>query len=160
MGFFSIFLRQQQIRESILPAAARQTLLSGRLPVLKTENIFLKADEQCVYIDKAILNEHVKKKVYRHIGRSSPGLFKGNRITYGTGFAREYEDIEQHKGILYITDRRVIFQSSGHGFDKPHKYLSSIESYINAVILQYGNKSYELIVPDGNIVNAALRLVD
>ena len=160
MGLFSFLKYQNQIAESILPAAAKSQLLSGNLPLIKTSSIFLKRGEQCVYIDKAILNDHVKKKIYRHAGGSSPGFFKGTRINYGTGHAKEYEETEQHKGILCITNQRVIFQSLRKGFDKQHRYLSSIEPYANAVVLQYGEKNYELIVPDGSIVNAAIRLVN
>ena len=130
------------------------------MPQINTNSIFLKNSEKCVFIDKAILNEHVIKKIYRHTGGSSPGFFKGHRINYGSGRAREYEDIKQHKGILYITTKRVIFQGQGKCFDKQHKYLSSIDPYSNAVVLQYGDKSFELTVSDGNVVNAALRLVN
>lgn len=160
MGLFDFLIQQQQINESILPEAAKQQLLTGRLPQINTNSIFLKSNEKCVYIDKAILNEHVKKKIYRHTGGSSPGLFKGHRINYGTGRSKDYEEIKQHKGILYITNKRVIFQGQGMCFDKQHRYLSSIDPYSNAIILQYGEKSYELIVPDGNVVNAALQIVN
>lgn len=161
MGLFDMFTpRQQHINESILPIAAKQQLLAGNVPQINTNSIFLKNSEKCVFIDKAILNEHVIKKIYRHTGGSSPGFFKGHRINYGSGRTREYEDIKQHKGILYITTKRVIFQGQGKCFDKQHKYLSSIDPYSNAVVLQYGDKSFELIVSDGNVVNAALRLVN
>lgn len=160
MGLFDILTMQQEIKESILPDVAKQQLLMGVLPQFNTNSIFLKTNEKCVFIDKAILNEHIIKKVYRHTGGSSPGLLKGHRINYGTGRSREYEELKQHKGILYITNKRVIFQGQKKCFDKQHRYISSIESYANAVILQYGEKRFELIVPDGNIVNAALQLVN
>lgn len=159
MGLFGP-RQQMQINESILPIAAKQQLMSGVAPHINTTSIFLKNGEYCLYIDKAIMNNHVKKKMYNRIGGSSPGLFKGHRINYGTTKPREYEVIEQHKGILYVTNKRVIFHGQGKCFDKQHKYLSSIEPYANAVVLQYGEKNYELVVPDGNVVNAALRLAN
>lgn len=158
----SLFEPKQQMRisESILPIAARNEILAGRLPQLNTDKVFLKQGEFCSYIDKAILNIHIKKRVTQHIGSSAPGLFKGTRINAGMSKPIEYEETKQQKGILYITNKRVIFQAPQNAFDKQHRYLSTIEPYSNAVVLQYGQSTYELIVPDGNIVNQALRLIN
>lgn len=147
-----------QIANSILPISAKSEIMASRLPQLNTDKIFLRKGEICSYIDKAILNIHVKKKMSQHIGHTSPGLFKGTRI--GTGITKpiEYEEVKQQKGILYITNQRVIFQAPQNAFDKAHKNLTSIEPYSNAVVLQYGDKTFELIVPDGAIVNHVLKL--
>lgn len=157
MGLFGP-KQQTQITDSILPLAAKNEIMASRLPQLNTDKIFLKKGEYCAYIDKAILNLHEKKRMSQHIGHTSPGLFKGTRI--GTGITKpiEYEEIKQQKGILYITNKRVIFQATQNAFDKQHKYLTSIEPYSNAVVLQYGEKTYELVVPDGSIVNHVLKL--
>lgn len=157
MGLFGP-KQQKTIQASILPLAAKIEIMSSRLPQINTDKIFLKAGEVCSYIDKAILNIHVKKKVNAHIGRNTPGLFKGNRIHTGITKPIEYEEIKQQKGILYITNKRVVFQAPQNAFDKQHKNLSSIEPFSNAVILQYGDKTYELIVPDGSIINQVLKL--
>ncbi len=77
----------------------------------------------------------------------------------GVSKPREYIETKQQKGILYITNKRIIFQASENAFDKQHRYLSSIESYSNAIILQYGQTTYELIVADGAIVNHVLKLI-
>ena len=151
---------QTRINGSILPFVAKNEIMAGRLPQLNTDKVFLKRDEICSYIDKAILNVHVKKKISQHIGHTSPGLFRGTRI--GTGITKpiEYEEIKQQKGVLYITNKRIIFQASQNAFDKQHRYLTSIEPYSNAVVLQYGDKTYELVVADGSIVNQVLKLVN
>ncbi|MGN0608541.1 MAG: hypothetical protein ACI4J6_05010 [Oscillospiraceae bacterium] len=159
MGLFSQ-KQQFQISTSILPPAAKNEILAKRLPQLKTDSVFLKSGEMCSYIDKAILNSYVKKSIKQHISHSSPGLFKGTRFTTGVSKPIEYEEIVQTRGILYITNTRVVFQASQNAFDKPHKDLSAIQTYNNAVILQYGNKNYELIVPDGNLVDLVLKLVN
>lgn len=159
MGLF--FNKQQnEIVDSILPLAAKNEIMADRLPQLNTERIFLKKGEVCVYLDKAIFNVKVKKRITHHIGHGSPGLFKGTRINTGVSKAHEYIETKQQKGILYITNKRVIFQASENAFDKQHRYLSSIEPYSNAVVLQYGQKTYELIVPDGAIVNHVLKLIN
>lgn len=157
MGLFGP-KQQMQITDSILPPAAKNEIIANRLPQLNTNKVFLKKGEICSYIDKAILNIHLKKKMSRHIGHTSPGLFKGTRIGAGITKPIEYEEIKQQKGILYITNKRVIFQAPQNAFDKQHRYLTSIEPYSNAVVLQYGDKTYELIVADGSIVNHVLKL--
>ncbi len=158
MGLFGP-KQQMQIMNSILPEAAKNEIMAGRLPQIQTDNIFLKKGEWCSYIDKAILNVHVKKRMNQHIGHSSPGFFKGTRIATGISKPIEYEEIKQQKGILYITNKRVIFQASENAFDKQHRYLSSIAPYNNAVVLQYGQNVYELIVSDGIVVNEVLKLI-
>jgi hypothetical protein len=152
--------QQTQISDSILPVLAKNEILMDRLPQLNTDKIFLKNGEICSYIDKAILNIHVKKRVTQHVGHSSPGLFKGTRFNMGMSKPIEYEEIKQQKGILYITNKRVIFQAPQNAFEKQHRYLSSIDPYSNAIILQYGEKIYELVVPDGGVVEQVLRLVN
>jgi hypothetical protein len=159
MGLFEP-KQQTQIAVSILPISAKNEIMMNRLPQLNTDKIFLKNGEVCSYIDKAILNIHAKKKITKHVGHSSQGLFKGTRINTGVSKPIEYEEIKQQKGVLYITNKRVIFQASENAFDKQHRYLSSIEPYSNAVLLQYGDKIYELIVPDGGIVEHVLKLVN
>lgn len=144
---------------SILPVAARQEILCDRLPRLNTDSIFLKRGEYCVYIDKAILMVDKIKRVHKHHGTSTPGLFEGNRHNWGTGYTKEYTETQQFKAILYITNQRVILQCKDHGFDKQYRYLSAIKPYSNGIELQYGNKTYSIIVPEGEIPYRAIQLI-
>ena len=144
---------------SILPVAARQEILCDRLPRLNTDSIFLKKGEYCVYIDKAILMVDKIKRVHKHHGTSTPGLFEGNRHNWGTGYTKEYTETQQFKAILYITNQRVILQCKDHGFDKQYRYLSAIKPYSNGIELQYGNKTYSIIVPEGEIPYRAIQLI-
>ena len=162
MGIFSNLMNPQQttIQGSVLPVAARNEIMANRLPQLNTDTIFLQQGEICSYIDKAILNIKLKKRMSRHTGVSAPGLFKGHRVHTGMTKPIEYEELKQQKGILYITNKRLIFQAPENAFEKQHRYLSSIAPYSNAVVLQYGQKMFELIVPDGAVVNQVLQLVN
>ena len=144
---------------TILPDAARTEILAGRLPRLNTDHIFLKRGEYCCYIDKALLLEDKVKKVYKHAGVSTPGLLKGNRVSFGSGQPKEYIETQQFKAILYITNQRIILECKDHGFDKSYRYLSSFKPYTNGIELQYGNKTYSLVVPDGNIPYQAIRII-
>lgn len=144
---------------TILPDAARQEILNDRLPRLNTDSIFLKKGEYCCYIDKAILLVDKTKKVYRHHGTSTPGLFEGNRHNWGTGTSKEYTETQQFKAILYITNQRIILQCKNQGFDKAYRYLSAMKTYSNGIELQYGNKTYSIVVPDGEIPYRVIKLI-
>lgn len=161
MGLFDLFNTNTvpTISNSILPDAAKNEIMSGRLPKLNTENIFLKKGEYCCYIDKAILMHEKKTKAFRHMGVSSPGLLKGNRITFGGGDIDEFRETEKIKAIIYVTNQRIILQCKEHGFDKSYKYLSAIKAYTNGVGLQYGNKTYNIIVPDGIVLYRTIKLI-
>ena len=40
---------------TILPDAARQEIIAGRLPILNTDKLFLKRGEKIHFIDKAVI---------------------------------------------------------------------------------------------------------
>ena len=148
MGFLDAVFGQQQTYPtvgSILPDIAKREIENGRLPRLTTDNILL--------VEKTT-------KTYRHVRTSAPGLFKGQRISFGQGKPIEHTETLEFKGILYITNKRVILQCKENGFEKLHRYLTAIKPYSNGVELQYGNKTSSLIVPDGALVNDVLRLVN
>ena len=144
---------------TILPDAAKQEIMAGRLPRLNTDRIFLKCGEYCCYIDKAILMEDKVHKVYQRAGVSMPGLLNGNRVNFGSGEAKEYVETQQFKAILYITNQRIILECKDHGFDKSFKYLTSYKPYSNGMEFQFGNKTYTVIVPDGNIPYQAIKII-
>ena len=105
MGLF-FHKQQMQIADSILPLAAKQEILASRLPQLNTDRLFLKNGEVCSYIDKAILNVKVKKRITKHVGHSAPGLFKGTRIH--TGFSKPNEYVETNFS-KFVFNSKFIF---------------------------------------------------
>ena len=164
MGLFDlIFGKNNQVEipqvTSILPPAARQEIMAGRLPILKNDDIFLKRGEKIHLIDKAIEIDIKTTKRFEHIGMSSPGLLKGDRFSYGRGQPIEQTELIQHRGILFITNTRIIFQAKEGGFDKSYKYLTAIKPYADAIELQFGNKTMSLVVNDGSVVYQALQLI-
>lgn len=162
MGLFDVlFGNANQIPTvtTILPIAAKNEIMLGRLPILNADNIFLKKGEKIHFIDKAVNLEEKTIKEYRHIGHNMPGLFKGTRLSIGQGKAVERTELVQHRGILYITDQRVIFQAKDGGFDKTYKYLTTMTPYTNACELQFGNKTFCMVVADGGVVYQVLQLI-
>ena len=122
MGFLDLFRPKTPMVQSILPDVAVQEIMRGRLPILNTNKIFLKGGEKCRYIDKAIYEKKTVKKRYvrRTHGTSYRGIiFKDVRHNYGGGITDVVDNVqyETFRGILYITNRRIIFQGEQGGFD-------------------------------------------
>lgn len=168
MGLFSWLFSQPDppvpTVNTILPDAAKQEIKNGRLPILRTDSLFVQKGEKIHFIDKSILLVEKKKTSYvsKNMGFSGPGLFKGNRVHFGGGVAEPVEDIvtDQYKGILYITNKRVIFVNKQQGFDKPFRSLSAVTPYSNGIELQYGSKTYSLIVNDGQLVYDVFKILN
>lgn len=165
MGFLDIFRRQNlpPTVPSILPDVAKQQIIKGQLPILHPRNLFLKNGEVCHFVDRAIYERRIvnKKRVRKGTGYSMPGLFKGTRVHVGGGKSVLEDDIkyETIKGLIYVTNRRVIFVGGADGFDKKIEDLVAVTPYANCIELQFSKETLRLFVPDGNLPHAVLRLI-
>lgn len=167
MGFLDWLFGQSKpqtpIVPSLLPEIVKDEIRNGRLPHINVDQLFTKRGEICHYADRAILIVEKTKKIVhsRNHGMSTPGLFKGDRYHWGDSTSTVDEQIEtEHcKGMLYVTNKRIIFTSKSEGFDKQYRYLSSVKPYSNAIELQYGSTIYSLFVPDGAIVYAVIQML-
>ncbi|MDR2560284.1 MAG: hypothetical protein LBC63_00715 [Holophagales bacterium] len=168
MGFFDLFKQPTPTPEyptvmTVLPPAAAAEIQRGRLPQINTTSIFMKGGEVCHFVDNAILikDRTVTSYVRKGGSYSMPGLFSGTRIRFNQGRTTPDEQVvtEQFNGVLYITNKRIIFQAIKNGFEKAHTSLTSIAPYTNAVDLQYGSTSYRLLVPDGELLNRLMGLL-
>lgn len=167
MGFFDWLFGQPQPQiptiDSILPSVVIDEIKQGRLPHINTDRLFVKRGEICHYADRAVLMVEKKNKVYRtkNFGISGPGIFKGNRYHHGqaTTSSKEQIETEEYQGILYITNKRIIFTSKARGFDKQYRYLSAVKPYTNGIELQYSSTIYSLLVPDGTIAYAVIQML-
>jgi len=162
MGFLDLFWQKPTII-SIMPDVAKQEIMCSRLPILNTNKIFLKPGEQCHFIDKAIYEKQTIRKRYvrRNAGYSMPGLFKGTRINMGGGKTDVVDTVtyDTYRGILYITNRRIIFVGEQGGFDKKIDDLIAISPYSNCIELQFSKETCKLFVPEGGVVDAVFQLV-
>lgn len=148
---------------SIMPPAAINNIYSGNLVQINTDTVLLSNAETCYFIDRAILVTQ-KNIVTRYTGGSSGWSFRLARgINYRTGRRRGVpvrEDVKEFtKGILYITNHRIIFAAQKNGFEKNINLLSVITPYRDAVILQFGDTSHTLLLPDGNMVFNVINLL-
>jgi len=167
MGFFDWLFGQPKPNipqvPSILPDIAKNEIRCGRLPHINADKLFVKRGEICHYADQAMLVVEKTKRVVRtrNNGISTPGLFKGDRYHWGgsTSTIDEQTESEYHKGILYITNKRIVFTSKTVGFDKQYRYLSAVKPYSNAIELQYGSTIYSLFVPEGDIAYSVIQML-
>lgn len=165
MGFLDIFKQQPTAPtvQSILPDAAKQEILRGRLPILSTTTVFLKSGENCHYIDKAIHEKKIVRKRLknRNMSYTMPGFFKGHRIRTGGGNTDVVDNVQYEtiRGILYITNQRIIFVGENGGFDFTLDKLIAITPYSNCVEMQLSKENYKLFIPDGSIINTVMQLI-
>lgn len=168
MGLFDFFKAKPQqppapSLSSVLPDAAKREILRGRLPILKTDKLFLKRGEICHYADKALYEKKVVKKQYvrRNNSFSTPGIFGAGRISLGNGQTDVQDNVQYEtiKGILYITNQRILFVGEDSGFEKRVSDLVALTPYGNGVELQFSKENITLFVPDGTVVNAVLQQV-
>lgn len=167
MGFFSWLFGTNKNNTpqipTILPDIAKKEVLCGRLPEINVNTLFLRRGEICHYADRAMWEKVKTKKITHRYsgGHSTPGLLKGNRWYAGssTSFSEDVQDIQHIKGILYVTNRRIIFSSQNEGFDKEYKDLSAVQPYANCIELQFGKDVFKIFVPDGNVANMVIHML-
>ncbi len=165
MGFLDLLNSQPTTPTvpGVLPDAARQQILRGQLPTLEPSNLFLKKGETCHYADRAIYEKRTvsKRRVRKNRGYSMPGLFNGTRVHLG-GSDSEYVEDEKFstiKGVLYVTNKRIIFVADHDGFDKKTDDLVAVTPYANCIEFQFSKETLKLFVPDGNLPHIVLRLI-
>lgn len=165
MGFLDLFNSQPTTLTvpSVLPDAARQQILRGQLPTIEPSNLFLKNGETCHYADRAIYEKRTvsKRRIRKNRGYSVPGLFKGTRIYLGNGESEYVEDekFSTIKGVLYVTNRRIIFVADHDGFDRKTDDLVAVTPYANCIEFQFNKETLKLFVPDGNLPRIVLKLI-
>ena len=153
--------KQPQL-ESIVPSQAEQLIINNQLPQFNTKTIVLAKNEVCHFIDKALLIvEKVERKNKKQYIGGSYKLTKNIRIYSGQSNNVPVESIktEYEDGIIYITNKRIIFSSKKNVFEKKINNLTSIMPYSNAVGLQFGNHVYNLILPKPYLMVQVLHIL-
>ena len=144
--------------QSIYPQGAVLKLQSGVLPTIQADKIILGKGEACHYVDRAIIVTERKCRQSSHRGGSFR-IFSGAYYHVGETDSKPYYEPEFTNGIFYITNKRIVFVAKKNGFDKEIAKLTAITPYSDGIELQYGNKTYRLIVPDGDVPKHVLDLI-
>ncbi len=147
---------------AIMPSGAIDQIHRGVLPSINTNQLMMVGDEVCHYAERAI---RVTEKRTKHYEGGSQGvsirIMKGVTYRVGKNKGVPVEDISniKTKGLLYITDKRIVFVSDEQAFEKKFKLLTACVPYSNAVKLQFGNTTISLLIPDGNVVYMVISMI-
>jgi hypothetical protein len=147
---------------SVLPSAAITTIRSGMLPQLNTQSLLLEKGELCRFVDKACLV--TENTITRYEGNRdgfSVRVIKG--LTYHTGRTRINPIREKipvyTPGYLYITDKRIVFVAKENGFEKKVSGVTAVTPYSDAIGIQFGSKTYNLLLPVPDVAVSTLHMV-
>lgn len=147
---------------AIMPAGAIDQINKGILPKITTDNIILTDGEECHFAERAIL---VTEKIEKHYEGTSNGISVRiiKNVTYRTG-KRKGKPVEQvvqekTKGLVYITNKRIIFLAGKNAFEKKYSTLTAYAPYSNAINLQFGTKTFNLMVPNGAAISRVISMI-
>ena len=147
---------------SVFPSAAASALDSGTLPVLNISTLILISGEVCHFVDKSCL---LTQKTIRHTRHRNSGtsfrIAKGITYHTGGGLSSPVEEVipVYTPGYLYITNKRVIFTAREKAFDKKLSVLSALTPYSDAVGLQFGSRTFNLLVPSAYSAQRTIELL-
>lgn len=143
---------------SIFPPQAAQKIQNGVLPTIQADKLVLVQNEICHFVDiGAAVTE--RKRYHSIRAGGSYRMFRGYTAHIGQSQSVPVSETVYTKGILYITNKRVIFVAKKNGFDKKLSQLTSISPYSNAIELQFNSKTYTILLADGSIANMVLNLL-
>lgn len=144
--------------QSILPSQAVNKIYSGQLPDIQSNKLVLKQGEKCRFVDMCALVTQ-RRYTWRWNSGTSNRLWKGFTHHVSTGESIPQYDIEFTKGFLYFTDKRIVFVANKHGFERKIEKLTAITDYSDGIVLQFGDKIYSVLLPNGSTAKAALDLL-
>lgn len=136
--------------KSLMTRETLNMINEGKLPNIIVPNINMAEDETCHYADTGYTFKD-KTVTTGYTGKSSGvsiRVMKG--LTYRTGGSggkaiRETQRTT-YPGTLYITNKRVIYNSTNECFDKGFDKITSITEAKDGIILQIGSTSYSIIL--------------
>lgn len=140
---------------SIYPTVAVNKVNSGKLPTIVADKIILQNGEVCHFVDVAAVVTEKKRRMTTHMG-GSYHIFKGYTAHLGQSQSIPVSEPHYTRGILYVTNQRIIFVARENGFDKKIKALTALTSYSDGVSLQFGGKTYAVMLPAGTVVHTVI----
>lgn len=143
---------------SIFPAAAASRIHSGSLPTIQADKIILGSGEVCHFVDVGAAYTEKTRRQSVHVG-GSYHIMKGYTAHLGQSQSVPVSEPHFTKGVLYITNQRVIFVAHEHGFDKKLKALTAVTPYSDGIALQFGSKSHMILLPDSLTAKLALDML-
>ncbi len=147
---------------SLVPQRISNEIMTGQLPKFNPSTIMLGKNETCHFMDKAALAIKKKEKTYRtHRTGSSYRVTKNWTVHSTNGRARpvEQEWYEFKEGVVFVTNERIIFVAPENGFEKKVKNLTAVIPYSDAIALQFGSQTINLMMPQSQLMAMVLKLI-
>lgn len=134
----------------------------GNLPIENSGNVILANDEIC-HFHSSVTYIKVRERVIGYKGGGTGVSFriaKGISIHTGSDNKKAVRGnvVQEEKGSLTITNKRIIGSAFNVSFDKKISSLSSIESNWNAVLLQFGKEQYYFKTFEAIYIDKIIRL--
>ena len=127
--------------------------------IIKNTSLSLKSEEVCFYEEKAKSYQVVTKIVEKPKTKTSffwtpwvAGIKRKKEIQVS-----QKQETEYYKGILYITNMRLVFKCKVDAFDLMISNISSIKQYRNGIRVLAGRNAYDVMTSD---VNKILHIID
>lgn len=71
----------------------------------------------------------------------------------------DQEWYEFKEGVVFVTNERIIFVAPEHGFEKRIKNLTAVIPYTDAIALQFGNQTINIMVPQSQLMAMVLQMM-
>lgn len=134
------------------------------LPKLNTENLILKKNEYCCFIDNCRTFE-IRTETTGYTGTNTGYSYKiGKKMSIHSG-SRNSKAIKQthtnyYEGTIFITNKRIVYISSGNdSFDKPIDKISSVNEIQDGIIIQIGSKRHIIVFDTHTLFMQVLGIV-
>ncbi len=135
--------------KSILPQGVDDCLNMGILPTIIVDSLMLDNGETVHYADKACLMTNKNQHGYVR----SYGNGFGVSVPFDTG------TVKYTPGNLYITNKRIIFTAQEKGYEKSLSKLTSFIPHTDGIEIQFGNKTYCMILPTASSAIKTFKLL-
>lgn len=149
--------------KSLVPQRISNEIMTGQLPKFNPSTIMLGKNETCHFMDKAALAIKKKEKTYqtRRTG-SSYRVTKNWTVHSSNGRAKpiEQEWYEFKEGVVFVTNERIIFVAPENGFEKKIKNLTAVIPYSDAIALQFGSQTINLMMPQSQLMAMVLKMIN
>ncbi len=151
IDIFKELSRKENNKDKSLMSKENLNMINeGKLPNIVVSNINLSKDEICFYLD---IGYTFKDKIITtgYTGKNngfSIKIMKGLTYRIGGSGGKVIRESERttYKGIIYITNKRVIYTSTNECFDRTFDKITSVVEAKDGIIVQIGSSLYSIIL--------------
>lgn len=148
--------------QSMVPDRISNEIRAGKLPRFNPSALILEKGENCYFMDRSALAVKQKEKSYQsHRGGGGYRVTKNCTIfsSHGRTTPVVQKWYEFKEGVVFITNKRIIFVEPEYSFEEKMSALTAVIPYSDAVGLQFGNKTITLLLPQATLMAHVLKML-